>query len=140
MAECSVVLGANDLTKITRVVFVTFDALLGNVATFGNLLIVIVLLYHKNLRRRSNFLILCLSLSDLAVGILLQPMTLAQLFDAPTGQNCPMAYATTYIGTMLCGASSWVLALMSYDRYLHLVKLQNYNVHKTKMKLYTMLS
>ena len=137
MAECSVH-GANNIENIARIILGLLNTLTSITATFGNLLVVVVILYFKSLRRRSNFLIICLAVTDLGVGVVLQPMASAQLFNAAIGKDCLMAYATTYFGAMLCGASSWTLTLISYDRYLHLVKLQNYNIHMTKRKFLLM--
>lgn len=137
MAECSV-LGANNMTNVARIILGLLNTFTSITATFGNLLIVIVIIYFKSLRRRSNFLIICLAITDLSVGALLQPMASAQLFNADIGKDCLTAYATTYLGAMLCGASSWILTLISYDRYLHLVKLQNYNLYMTKKKFLLM--
>ena len=125
----------SNIARITLGLLNTFTSI---TATFGNLLIVIVIVYFKSLRRRSNFLIICLAITDLSVGVVLQPMASAQLFNADVGRDCLTAYATTYIGAMLCGASSWTLTLISYDRYLHLVKLQNYNLYMTKKKFLLM--
>ena len=137
MESCSV-LGANNMEDITRIILGLFNTFTSITATLGNLLIIIVILYFKSLRRRSNYLIMLLAVTDLAVGALLQPMASAQLFNSSIGKDCLTAYATTYLGAMLCGASSWTLTLISYDRYLHLVKLQNYNVHMTKRKFLLM--
>ena len=66
-------------------------------------------------------------------------MTVAQLFVASLSDDFYLAKVITYISVVFCGASALILALISYDRYLHLVKLQNYNVHMTTKRLYTML-
>ena len=139
MTNCSV-LGANYMEEVTRIILGTMNTVSGLTTAVGNLLIIIVILYYKSLRRPSNFLIVCLAIPDLAVGTVLQPVVSAQLFDASIGNDCNVAYAVTYIGAMLCGTSSWVLALISYDRYLHLVKLQNYNLHMTKTKMCSMVA
>ncbi len=139
MASCGV-LGANNMAVIARIILGIFNVILSLTAITGNLLVIIVILYYKPLRKRSNFLILCLAITDLAVGIVLQPMASAQVIDATIGKSCPVAYAVTYFGAMLCGASSWILALISYDRYLRLVKLQNYTSFMTPKKLYFLLA
>ncbi len=139
MDDCGV-LGANKMAYITRIVLGIFNVITSFTATTGNLLIICVILYYKPLRRRSNYLILCLAVTDLAVGILLQPMASAQIINEKAGNDCYLAYAVTYAGAMLCGASSWTLALISYDRYLRLVKLQNYTNYMSERKLYMMIA
>ena len=105
------------MTIIARIALGIINTLTSCSATFGNLLIIIVIIYYKSLRRRSNFLIICLAITDLAVGIILQPMASIQVFKESAGKDCYLAYTVTYLGAMLCGASSWILALISYDRY-----------------------
>ena len=139
MGDCSV-LGANSMSQAARICLGILNTMTSLTATCGNLLVILVILYYKSLRRRSNYLILCLAITDLTVGLLLQPLASAQIFNAIIGSNCNLAYAVTYIGAMLCGASSWTLALISYDRYLHLVKLTNYNLFMTNKKLWLMVA
>ncbi|XP_065062203.1 octopamine receptor Oamb-like [Rhopilema esculentum] len=139
MDTCSV-LGANFMQKAARIILGMINTTTCFTATFGNLLIILVIFHYKSLRRRSNYLIVCLALTDLTVGLVLQPIASAQIFAESIGKDCKVAYAVTYIGAMLCGASSWILTLISYDRYLHLVKLQNYNMYMTKRKLRFMVT
>ena len=39
-----------------------------------------------------------------------------------------------FVSTFSCGSSFGILAVISYDRYLHLSKLNNYNKHMTSKK------
>ena len=105
-------------------------------AIFGNLVVISVILFNKQLQTRPNFLVCCLAVTDLAVGLILQPLLSLHLMSDLSGiSDCLMADAVYYLTSVICGASCLTLVLISYDRYLHLVKLLKYNDFMTRRKL-----
>ena len=53
---------------------------------------------------------------------------------------CFASNLEAYICAISCGASTGLLALLGYDRYLHLSKLKNYNKYMTNKKLKALIS
>ena len=104
-------------------------------ALFGNLLVITVILCRKTLRTRSNYLICSLAATDLLVGLISQPMVAARLLLQPLWNNCMVANISTYIGGVLCGASACTLCVISYNRYLHIVKWKTYHLCMSRRKL-----
>lgn len=101
----------------------------------GNLIVISVISLHKELRTRPNFLVCCLAVTDLAVGIILQPLLSVHLQNGPSDADCFMADAVYYMISLFCSASCLTLVLISYDRYLHLTKLLHYHDFMPKRKL-----
>lgn len=113
------------ISKSTRWLLGALNIATSIIAAGGNFAIIVVILSRKQLRTRPNYLICCLAMTDLAVGVIMQPIVSTQLYNENAGRNCTITYILYGIGTFICGASSLILSLISYDRYLHLVKLQN---------------
>ena len=118
-----------------RTSFSIINFISGFFAFFGNLLIITVILYRERLRTRPNYLICCLAVTDFIVGLIIQPMVGIRLILPPLWNNCMMADIVTYIGSVLCGASACILSVISYDRFLHIIKWQTYHVRMSKRKL-----
>ena len=91
---------------------------------------ILVLLTIRRVRRlhSPSFVLLCgLALSDLAVGLLVQPTFIGYLIGAITGNwtvNCALHVITSVIGTHLTGVSLLSITAISVERYLAL-RLQN---------------
>ena len=118
------ILGINIATSLLTVV--------SNVVVFS------VVTFHKELRTRSNFLICYLAVNDLAVGIILQPLFTAYLL-VDRSRDCFTADALYTLTAVTCGSSCFTLVLISYDRYLHLTKLQRYHDYMPERKLCLLL-
>ena len=111
------------------------------VTIFGNVLVIVVLLYSSKLKTRSNYLLSLLAGTDLAVGLIAQPLACLLIIDVlDMSQMCFASNLEVYICAISCGASTGLLALLGYDRYLHLSKLKNYNKYMTNKKLKALIS
>ena len=138
MERCDV-LNVLDISKSTRWAIGTLNIATSITASAGNFVVITVILSKTHLRTRPNSLLCCLALTDLAVGFIMQPIISTQLLSENAGRNCTITYILYCTGTLLCGSSSFILALISYDRYLHLVKLQNYSEYMPKRKVILLL-
>lgn len=120
---------------------VLFIFLLLNIGTslvtiIGNFLVMVVLLYTSKLKTQSNYFLSLLVATDLAVGLVAQPVACLLVIDVlDMSQICSASNLEAYICNVLCGTSIGMLALIGYDRYLHLSKLQNYNKYMRNRKL-----
>ena len=111
------------------------NALIGSVSFLGNILIFYVFLKERRLRNRSSYCLLSLAMADCLVGAALEPLFVAQLFVRSVRDNCGLNNVRRFFTAMLMGASMSSIALISYDRYIHLSKTNHYNLHMTKRKL-----
>ena len=138
MERCEV-LNIMDIPKSIRWILGGLNIATSITASTGNFLVIMVILSRRQLRTRPNSLICCLAVTDFSVGLVMQPLVSTQLFNEQAGRNCIVTYMLYGTGTLICGASSLILVLISYDRYLHLVKLQNYTKYMSKRKIIAIL-
>ncbi|XP_065675353.1 5-hydroxytryptamine receptor 1F [Hydra vulgaris] len=109
-------------------------------ATLGNSLVLIVVRKMKKKRPLSNLIISSLALSDFLVGTILGPLTSWQQIDFPTLSSCIIDHVRAYFVVLFVGSSVMTLAVISYDRFILLSKLTNYNKYITKKKILLLIS
>nr|XP_047127176.1 D(1C) dopamine receptor-like [Hydra vulgaris] len=105
------------------------------VATITLNLFVVIIIIRMKKREIRNCILLSLSTSDLFVGMILGPITITQFLNTDLLSNCTVHFIRGYILVFLVGSSLSTLAVISYDRYLLLSKLTNYNKYMTKKKV-----
>ena len=105
------------------------------IAFLGNLVAMMIIFRTKYFRNLSACFLGSLVMTDFLVGILLAPMHVAQLVSEPLRNDCTLNNARRYPSTLLIGASVSSVALISYDRYLHLTRTQNYRQFMNKRKV-----
>lgn len=106
-------------------------------ATLENLLVLVVLSKYSVLKTTSNKILASLAMADFLTGATVAPLHAVQYLSEDVRQNCVVEQMRRYISTALIGASTLSLGFISYDRCLHLVKLQKY---KMRLRfLYTVL-
>ena len=134
MVECSV-LTPPDFRLPLKCIFLLLNIGTSLLAIIGNGLVMLALFTFPRLRKRSNFFLLYLSITDMTVALIVQPMACVLVIDFHyTGQFCIVSVLMTYFAACICGASFGMLTLISYDRYLHLSKLNDYNKYMTDKK------
>ncbi|XP_065668252.1 adenosine receptor A3 isoform X2 [Hydra vulgaris] len=116
-------------------IFAILSSILILATIFCNLFVIAVI---KNLKKRkiSNLFLLSLSISDLCVGMVLGPFTIIQVLDVDLLLSCRAHFVRGYLLVLLVGSSLLTLAAVSYDRYLLLTKLTNYNKYMTENKAF----
>jgi len=124
----------NEIWKNT---FGYLTVVLSIISTFENIIVFVILLSNNVLQTPSNKIFAALAGSDFLTGLILAPIHAVQLLDDDVMQVCSVEYVRRYLSAILIGASALTLGIISYDRYLHLVHLQNYRM--TKFKLYILL-
>ncbi|XP_065671425.1 octopamine receptor beta-1R [Hydra vulgaris] len=107
-------------------------------AIICNFIVVIIIIKLKK-KPVSKYLLLSLSISDLLVGMILGPITLTQVLDISLLSNCTAHFIRGYVMVLLVGSSLLTLAMISYDRYLLLTKLSNYNQYMSKKKGFSLI-
>ena len=135
MAKCSTSTAA-DFQLPVKYVLIFLNIGTSLLAILGNGLVMITFYTYAELRTRSNYFLLFLSITDMAVGLVVQPMTCLLV----TGLRlCFGRVLLIFFSAFSCGSSFGILTVISYDRYLHLSKLNNYNKYMTSKKCKTLV-
>ena len=113
--------------------------LISIMATVANSLVLIIIWKpgHHNVTSTTK-LLTSLAVTDLLVGIIVSPLSSWQVLNYKLN-FCEIDYARRYFSIFLGITSGLTLALISYDRYILLTKLTNYNKYMTKRKLVILL-
>lgn len=119
-------------------VFGVLMALIAVISTLENLLILVALCKYMILRRASdNKILISLVFSYLLIGLIVCPLfTVQLLFDfSATARSQLQAERINkicvYTGIIAYGASVLTLAFLCYERYRHLVRIDNHFMRKT---------
>ena len=121
-------------------IFGSLFILISIMATVGNGFALIIIWKPDRKITSPTKLLTSLAVSDLLVGIILSPLTCWQVIDYISLNVCEIDYARRYFYFFLCVTSGLTLALISYDRYILLTKLTNYNKYMPKRKLIILLT
>ena len=93
-------------------------------AILGNLLVISAVWKTPSLRCPSNVLLCGLSTSDLAVGLVVQPLflyiELIQIVERPAQYPCALGHAFIIVSYSVCGVSLMTVTAISIDRLLAL--------------------
>ena len=128
------------LTDEWRQVFGAINLAIGFMAFFGNSIAVLVLAKTKHFRNLSTCFLGSLVTTDFLVGIILEPMHVAQLFSEGPRDNCIFNSSRRYLSTLLIGASISSIGLISYDRYIHLSMPLTYSENMPKRKVASLIT
>ena len=129
----------NYLTPPTTQVYGMLSIFAAIFAACGNTLVLIVL-WMPNQRIKSNKILTSLAISDSLVGYVLLPIFSWQLLNTEQLQSCSVDYTREYLTTVFIGSSLFTLGVVSYDRYILLTKLTNYNRYMTNRKIIILLT
>ncbi|XP_017291709.1 trace amine-associated receptor 1-like [Kryptolebias marmoratus] len=94
-----------------------FLTLLSVATVCGNLLVIISVLYFKQLHTPANFLILSLAVTDLLVGIIVFPLSMAISLSSCMYYESLFCNVRDSFGIYLCTCSILHLCCISVDRY-----------------------
>ena len=93
-------------------------------ASLGNLLVISAVWKTPSLRCPSNVLLCGLETSDLAVGLVVQPLflyiELMQIIERPAKYPCALGHAFIIVSYSVCGVSLLTVTAISVDRLLAL--------------------
>ena len=104
-------------------------------ATIANSLAFYIMLSSQDMQTLSNRILISLIITDLIAGVSVAPLHAAQLLVTSVSLNCTVEQVRRSLAAVLVGASALTVATISYDRYLHLTKLNNYYKYMTKQKV-----
>ena len=113
--------------------------LISIIATVANGLVLFIIWKPGHRVTSTTTLLTSLAVTDILVGIIVSPLSCWQVFNYKL-KVCEIDYARRYFSIFLGVTSGLTLALISYDRYILLTKLTNYNKYMTKKKLIILLT
>ena len=108
---------------LTAIVTCAFNVPLMLTSIVSNCLVLAAIFTTSSLRSPSIILLSCLAVSDVAVGIIAQPLYIARQFSLADF----LLSLSGSIGTALCGISLSTMAVISVDRFLALQYHMTYN-------------
>ena len=103
-------------------------------ATFENAVALLIMVWYKECHSISDRIFTSLIITDLLAGLTTAPLYSVQLFSKDISSNCTVEQVRRSSSAILIAASALTVATISYDRFLHITKLNNYNKHMTKGK------
>ena len=118
------------------------NSFLSVTAFLGNALILIALHKESSLHPPSKLLLRCLATTDLCVGLISEPITVAYLMSVVNEHwnICPHLTAASFITShMLCGVSVGTLTAISVDRLLALLLGLRYRQIVTLKRTYVIV-
>ena len=109
------------------------------VAIFGNALVLYGIWKTPSLRSPSNLLLCGLLSTDLSVGLIAQPVFITEVLVGlySRSENLTLAFTRAHqmIATCLCGVSLLMIAGISIDRFIAIVKPLHYPNNVTSMRV-----
>lgn len=102
-------------------VFSGVNIFLAITATLGNILVLIALYKVSSIHPPTKLLLRCLAVTDLCVGLVVQPIFIASLLKIPSEVWNDLYRTATYLSWILSGVSILTTAAISVDRLLALL-------------------
>ena len=102
-------------------VFSGVNIFLAITATLGNILVLIALYKVSSIHPPTKLLLRCLAVTDLCVGLVVQPIFIASLLEIPSEVWNDLYSTATYLSSILSGVSILTTAAISVDRLLALL-------------------
>ena len=122
--------------KTWRYTFGVVLAILSLLTVVINAVVLITLLKYEALKIPSFKLLRSLALSDFLTGAFAGSMAAVQLLKEYTETDCFVDMVCTYLEFLFIGTSALTLACISYDRYLHLSKLNKYRMSNRRIYVF----
>ena len=105
---------------VALIINVVFNLVVSFAATLGNLLMILCILRTPSLHSATNFLFLGLALSDVGVGLVIEPLYITVLIKVYKGVqvDCTIIAIYSIVLTFLVAISMFTITAVSVDRYL----------------------
>ena len=125
--------------KLFSVLFIVLNLLTCPLTVLLNTLVIIAVKTRQRLQNMHNLILASMAGTDLAVGMVVQPMLIAREISRQTGGSISMYYnlstTTRITAALLCITSLFHLALISVERLIAMKYSLRYNDIATKRRL-----
>ena len=129
----------SDLPYAVLVALIVIHATTCPFAIVLNLLVMIAVKTKARLQSMSNIALACLASTDLMVGLVVQPLLIAQMVNLIQGETtagaCSIQSATGFFITFFCLSSAVHLFLITVDRYIAIMRPYIYIQTVTKARV-----
>ena len=129
----------SDLPYAVLVVLIVIHATTCPFAIVLNLLVMIAVKTKARLQSMSNIALACLASTDVMVGLVVQPLLIAQMVNLIQGETtagaCSVQSATRFFITFFCFSSAVHLFLITVDRYIAILRPYIYIQTVTKARV-----
>ena len=127
---------ATNTSFLTAIVTCAFNVPLMLTSIISNSFVLAAIFTNSSLRAPSIILLSCLAVSDVAVGLVVQPLYIARQFSSADF----LVRLSGTVATVLCGISLSTMTVISVDRYLALQYHMTYdNVVTTSRVVFTIV-
>ena len=118
---------------------ITMHILMMLISIPGNILTIIVITTNKNLLNEAAYLLICsVSVADLFVSVVAQPMNIVMIMDiSQLGKEFDLIFFFNIWG--FCGASSFGIVFVTIDRYLYITYPMTYRYILSRKRTYLMI-
>ena len=117
------------LSKTNKIYLVAANSIISCSNIFLNSVLIYAILKSQTVLNTSYKLILFLTISDLFVGVLTQPLFTVVLLTDHQKATCACGIAAQCIGYSTCQFSGLIICIISLDRYMHMRYLNRYNIY-----------
>ncbi|XP_066921501.1 cannabinoid receptor 1-like [Clytia hemisphaerica] len=128
-----------DISSISRYILGTGFVICSILATTGSIISLIILQRPSMRCKKSNKILSSLSTSDTLVGLGLCIVFTIQMLSEDLRSSCFLENTKNILAPWMIGTSSLNIALISYDRYVMLSSLTNYDIKMSKRRLYFLI-
>ena len=129
----------SDLSYAILVALIVIHAMTCPFTFVLNLLVMIAVKTKARLQSMSNMALACLALTDVMVGLVVQPLFIAQIWNIIQGETtasaCSMQIASKLFNSLFCLSSIVHLSLISVDRYIAIMRPYIYIQTVTKRRV-----
>nr|XP_043905140.1 trace amine-associated receptor 4-like [Solea senegalensis] len=118
-----------DITAVTiSYLLCIFGGSLSVLIMCGNLLVIISIVYFKQLHTPTNFLMLSLAVADLLVGLLVVPFSILIVVSSYWRFHSVLCKVRGSLDGIMCHSSIWNLCCISVDRYYAVCQPLRYRI------------
>ena len=107
---------------------------------FTNSFLIYAIIKTRQTEKISYQFILCLSVSDCCVGIILQPMTIILQTYFTEVQSCALELTAQFLSYIFPQISGVMIMIIAFDRFIHMKFLNKYSAYVTKKNAGTLVA
>uniref|UniRef100_A0A1I7XEH2 G_PROTEIN_RECEP_F1_2 domain-containing protein n=1 Tax=Heterorhabditis bacteriophora TaxID=37862 RepID=A0A1I7XEH2_HETBA len=125
------------LTPLMKVICICFYNVLCVCSVYGNLLVILVILYFRRLRTATNILILNLAIADLLISVFCTPFSYWQVLifdDQRWVFGSAMCSLFSFLQGIAVFLSSWTLVVISFDRWMAIMFVMSPRMRLTRRR------